>query len=137
MAKQRSKPKAHSKIAAHQDRVAPRGTDRQPSSASVSASSSSTIPPRRSTYFEANQVFDPMVSVTIIAMALIGGGDSARGPLLGVLALSLLSELLWVHAPQIYMIILGAVLVGFVLLLPDGILGWQARRRAGGTHGAA
>ncbi|MBM3393126.1 MAG: branched-chain amino acid ABC transporter permease [Betaproteobacteria bacterium] len=90
----------------------------------------------RSTYFEATQVFDPMVSVTIIAMALIGGGDNARGPLLGVLFLSLLSELLWVNAPQVYMIILGVVLVIFVLLMPEGILGRLARRREGRAHAA-
>lgn len=91
----------------------------------------------RSTYFEATQVFDPMVSVTIIAMALIGGGDSARGPLLGVLFLSLLSELLWVNAPQIYMIILGVVLVGFVRVLPGGIVGRWAQRKARRDHAAA
>lgn len=91
----------------------------------------------RSTYFEATQVFDPMVSVTIIAMALIGGGDTARGPLLGVLFLSLVSELLWVNAPQIYMIILGLVLITFVLVLPGGILGWWVRRRERNTHAAA
>ena len=91
----------------------------------------------RSTYFEATQVFDPMVSVTIIAMALIGGGDSARGPLLGVLFLSLIGELLWVNAPQIYMIILGLVLVAFVLVLPGGILGWLSERRQRARHAAA
>ena len=91
----------------------------------------------RSTYFEATQVFDPMVSVTIIAMALIGGGDSARGPLLGVLFLSLIGETLWVNAPQIYMIILGLVLVTFVLVLPGGILGWLAARRERARHAAA
>lgn len=91
----------------------------------------------RSTYFEATQVFDPMVSVTIIAMALIGGGDSARGPLLGVLFLSLLSELLWVNAPQIYMIILGLVLVVFVLLMPGGIVGYLTQRAQRKRHAAA
>ena len=34
----------------------------------------------RSTYFVVDQVFDPMISVTVIAMALLGGGDDARGP---------------------------------------------------------
>ena len=53
----------------------------------------------RSTYFVVGQVFDPMISVTVIAMALLGGGDDARGPLLGALFLVLLSELLWAHAP--------------------------------------
>jgi branched-chain amino acid transport system permease protein len=83
----------------------------------------------RSTYFVVGQVFDPMISVTVIAMALLGGGDNARGPLLGVLFLALLSELLWAQAPLLYMIFLGAILIVFVLLVPDGLLGLWARRR--------
>ena len=86
----------------------------------------------RSTYFVPGQVFDPMISVTVIAMALLGGGDNARGPLLGVLFLALLSELLWVQAPLLYMIFLGVILIVFVLLVPDGLLGlWSRRKRAG------
>ena len=77
----------------------------------------------RSTYFTPSQVFDPMVSVTMIAMALLGGGDTARGPLFGALFLALLSELLWAQAPLLYMILLGAILVVFVLLVPDGLIG--------------
>lgn len=85
----------------------------------------------RSTYFVVGQVFDPMISVTVIAMALLGGGDNARGPLLGVVFLALLSELLWATAPIAYMIILGSILVVFVLVLPNGLMGWiQHRRRA-------
>lgn len=83
----------------------------------------------RSTYFVVGGVFDPMISVTVIAMALIGGGDDARSPLLGVVFLALLSELLWTQAPIAYMVILGAILVVFVLVLPDGLAGLFARRR--------
>ena len=50
----------------------------------------------RSTYFVVGQVFDPMISVTIIAMALLGGGDDTRGPILGTLFLFIVSEVLWV-----------------------------------------
>jgi branched-chain amino acid transport system permease protein len=96
----------------------------------------------RSTYFVVGQVFDPMVSVTVIAMALLGGGDregdSVRGPALGVLFLALLSELLWVQAPLLYMVILGAILIVFVLLVPDGVVGlWQRRAAAKPTAEAA
>jgi len=84
----------------------------------------------RSTYFVVGQVFDPMISVTVIAMAILGGGDNARGPLLGVLFLGLLSELLWASAPLLYMIVLGAILVVFVLLVPEGIVGRLERRKA-------
>lgn len=88
----------------------------------------------RSTYFVASQVFDPMISITVIAMAILGGGDGTRGPLLGAIFLCLLSELLWANAPLLYMIILGVVLIVFVLLVPDGIVGLLERRqRAAGT----
>ena len=83
----------------------------------------------RSTYFVVGQVFDPMISVTVIAMAILGGGDNARGPLLGVLFLSLLSELLWANAPLLYMVILGLVLIVFVLVLPQGIMGFLERKK--------
>ena len=82
----------------------------------------------RSTYFVVGQVFDPMISVTVIAMAILGGGDNAKGPLLGVIFLALLSEMLWAHAPLLYMIILGAILIIFALLVPDGLLGLLAKR---------
>jgi branched-chain amino acid transport system permease protein len=82
----------------------------------------------RSTYFVVGQAFDPMVSITVIAMAILGGGDNSRGPLLGVLFLSILSELLWAQAPTLYMIVLGAILVVFVLLIPGGLVGLLEKR---------
>jgi branched-chain amino acid transport system permease protein len=90
----------------------------------------------RSTYFVVGQVFDPMISVTVIAMALLGGGDDARGPILGTLFLFIVSEFLWIRAPLAYMLILGAVLAGFVLVAPGGILGFFDGRRVRGADGA-
>jgi branched-chain amino acid transport system permease protein len=91
----------------------------------------------RSTYFVVGQVFDPMLSVTVIAMALLGGGDNPKGPLLGVVFLALLSEVLWAQAPLIYMVVLGLILIVFVLLVPNGLWGlWherQQRRLRAGT----
>lgn len=86
----------------------------------------------RTTYFEPLQAFTPSISFTIVTMAVIGGSDDARGPILGALFLGLLSELLWANAPEVYMILLGLVLIGFVLLAPAGICGWLPRSRAGG-----
>ncbi len=87
----------------------------------------------RITYFEPLQSFNPVVSFTIVSMAIIGGSDDAPGPLLGAISLVIVSELLWASMPQAYMIILGALLVGFVLWAPDGLYGRLAalgRRRA-------
>ena len=77
----------------------------------------------RATYFEPLQVFSPVTSFTIVTIGIIGGSDDAPGALLGAAFLVLLSELLWATTPEIYMIILGALLVGFVLFVPDGLYG--------------
>jgi branched-chain amino acid transport system permease protein len=86
----------------------------------------------RSTYFEPQQLFDPVVSFTIVTMAVVGGSDDVKGPLLGAAAFVLLSELLWANAPQLYMILVGLLLIVFVLFVPDGIAGrlFRPRRRA-------
>ena len=78
----------------------------------------------RNSYFEPLDVFNPVTSFTIVSMAIIGGGDDVPGPLYGALGLVLLQEILWANWPEVYMIILGVLLVTFVLRLPEGIHGW-------------
>ena len=82
----------------------------------------------RSTYFEVLHVFNPVVSFTIVTMAIIGGSGDARGPLLGAAFMVALSELLWANAPRLYLILLGAFLVGFVVLAPGGLVSLVAKR---------
>ncbi len=85
----------------------------------------------RTTYFEPLQAFNPVVSFTIVSMAIIGGSDDAPGPLLGALLLVVLSETLWASWPEVYMIALGALLIGFVLWAPDGLWGRLRALRGG------
>lgn len=75
----------------------------------------------RTTYFEPMQLFSPVTSFTIVTMAIIGGSDRPVGPILGAGFIMLLGELLWARWPQTYMIILGVLLIGFVLLAPGGL----------------
>ncbi|MCY4396418.1 MAG: branched-chain amino acid ABC transporter permease [Rhodospirillaceae bacterium] len=91
----------------------------------------------RTGYFEPAQAFDPVISFTIVTMAIIGGSEDARGPVLGALFLVVLSELLWASFPQVYMIILGALLIGFVLFAPNGVAGLLDRLRSTGGARAA
>ncbi|WP_118133006.1 branched-chain amino acid ABC transporter permease [Oceanicella sp. SM1341] len=77
----------------------------------------------RATYFEPMQMFSPATSFSIITMAIIGGSDRASGAVLGAVFVGLLSELLWSTAPQLYLVILGVLLVGFVLFVPEGLSG--------------
>lgn len=84
----------------------------------------------RTAYFEPQQIFSPTVSFTVVTMAMIGGSDTARGPLFGALFLVLLSELLWANLPELYMILLGLLLIGFVLFAPSGLDGLLRRSSA-------
>lgn len=82
----------------------------------------------RTSYFEAAQAFDPVISFSIVTMAIVGGLGASRGPVLGAFAFVLLSELLWSRFPQLYMIILGALLILFILFVPRGLSGLFERR---------
>ena len=89
----------------------------------------------RTGIFQPVEAFNPVISFSIVTMAIIGGSDDARGPLLGVGFLVILQELLWVNWPEVYMIILGAMLIGFVLFIPGGIYGFiVSRRNRSKTH---
>jgi len=83
----------------------------------------------RTGYFEPGQAFDPIISFSIVTMALVGGTEDARGPILGAAAFVLLSELLWSNLPQLYMIVLGVSLIVFILFLPRGLIGLFGRAR--------
>lgn len=82
----------------------------------------------RTTYFEPSQAFDPTVSFTIVTMAVVGGSDDFRGPIVGAAFFVALSELLWARFPQFYLILLGAALIIFTLFAPKGIIGLLSRR---------
>jgi branched-chain amino acid transport system permease protein len=75
----------------------------------------------RSTYFEPLEIFNPQTSVLIVTMAVIGGSDRPVGPLLGVGLLVVLQELLWAHLSQLYMIIVGVLLISVVIWMPGGV----------------
>jgi branched-chain amino acid transport system permease protein len=77
----------------------------------------------RGGYFEPHPAFDPLLSLTMICIAVVGGSDSPIGPLLGTALLIGLSELLWAEFPHLYMVLLGSVLVAFVLVAPEGAVG--------------
>ncbi|KGM47210.1 branched-chain amino acid ABC transporter permease [Pseudooceanicola atlanticus] len=81
----------------------------------------------RTSYFEPAQAFDPVISFTIVTMALVGGTETVRGPILGALGFALLSELLWSSLPQLYMIVLGLTLIIFILFVPRGLSGLFGR----------
>jgi branched-chain amino acid transport system permease protein len=76
----------------------------------------------RWTYIDPYTVFNPIVSFQIIVIAFLGGVTDVKGPILGAIVLTLVSEVLWAKYPYYYMIILGVILIILVYFLPSGIL---------------
>jgi len=85
-------------------------------------------------YLTPDFAFNPLISFTVVIMALLGGMQRLWGPVLGVIPLVLLSELLQVRFPFWYSVFLGLVFMVIVYFLPRGVTGlvedaWQWLRR--------
>jgi branched-chain amino acid transport system permease protein len=76
------------------------------------------------TYVEPNGTFSLAYAVNAIAMPLIGGTTSWAGPLIGAILLGTLQQVATVTlSATVNLLIVGILLVLFVTLAPDGILG--------------
>jgi branched-chain amino acid transport system permease protein len=91
-------------------------------------------------YIDPSIAFGPTTSVEALLGAIVGGMGTLWGPVLGALALHVLSDLtrnLFGALPGINMVIYGVVLVVIVMFMPRGIAGigrsvrslWQGGRR--------
>ena len=82
-------------------------------------------------YVEPSSAFSLSYAVNSIAMPLIGGMMSWIGPLIGAVLLGTVQQLVQVTVSSAWnLLIVGALLVLFVTLAPNGIMGWvEARRR--------
>ena len=83
----------------------------------------------RWTYVEPATVFNPFISFQTVLIAMVGGPASIGGPVFSAVIFSLLSEFLRLTLPNLYLILLGALLIVAVLYLPSGIGGLRLRRR--------
>lgn len=72
--------------------------------------------------------FAPMTELTTIAMVLLGGMGTVLGPLVGTVILSVVNELLWSRFPELYLGLVGLVILVAVLFMPRGIVTTLARR---------
>ena len=90
----------------------------------------------RWTYIDPASVFNPFIGFQTVLIAMVGGAQTILGPLVSSLVFSLMTELLRLQFPYLFLIILGTLLVLLVLYLPGGIAslwtGKRERRRADG-----
>jgi len=85
-------------------------------------------------YVEPQSVFNLSYAVNSIAMPMIGGMTSWVGPVIGAVLLGTLQQIVQVTiSSNLNLLITGLLLVVFVTLAPNGILGWfdawKRRRR--------
>jgi branched-chain amino acid transport system permease protein len=76
-------------------------------------------------YIEPSSAFSLTYAVNSIAMPLIGGMMSWPGPLIGAVLLGTVQQLVQVTVSSAWnLMIVGVLLVLFVTLAPNGIMGW-------------
>ena len=68
--------------------------------------------------------FSLLIAVNAIAMPMIGGSAYWYGPVIGALVLGTIQEITTVTiSSEMNLLIVGAMLVGFITLAPQGIVG--------------
>ena len=83
------------------------------------------------TYLEPYSSMDLLLTVNSLAMPLVGGTAHWLGPVIGAILLGGAQQIITVTISSEWnLVIVGAVLIGFVILAPGGIMGLIQRRRS-------
>jgi branched-chain amino acid transport system permease protein len=86
-------------------------------------------------FLEPASTFNLAYAVNTIAMAMIGGTTTWLGPLIGAVLLATVQQVATVTiSSEINLMVVGVLLVGFVMLAPNGIVGLLRRRSSGRRH---
>jgi branched-chain amino acid transport system permease protein len=88
------------------------------------------------TYLDPASSFNLSYAVNSVAMPMIGGMTSWVGPIIGAVLLGTIQQVATVTiASELNLLIVGLLLIAFVIVAPNGIVGLvQARRRARGER---
>jgi len=81
-------------------------------------------------YIEPADVYDVLLSVKPIVMALLGGVGTVLGPVLGAVVFLALEELVWRRFLYIHAGLLGLIIVVLIYFLPRGLLAFRRRAAA-------
>jgi len=80
-------------------------------------------------YIDPSDVFDILLSVKPIVMAMLSGAGTVAGPVLGALLFLILEQTVWASFLSVHSAILGALVVALAVFLPRGLFGRRLRRR--------
>ena len=84
-------------------------------------------------FIDPSSVFLPALNIQMIVIVLLGGRGTLWGPVLGAELLMSLPEVIWAELPSLHLALLGVLMIGLMLYLPEGLLG--IRKRIGRQHG--
>lgn len=73
-------------------------------------------------YIDPNSVFRPILSISMVIMAMFGGVGTVSGPIIGGIALSLIAEALWARLPEFHRGVYGLLIIVVVLFMPGGLI---------------
>jgi branched-chain amino acid transport system permease protein len=73
-------------------------------------------------YVDPATVFATIWSIRAIATAILGGQGTILGPIVGAVALTLVSEEVWARDPNLYQVVFGGIVVLVVLFVPGGLM---------------
>lgn len=88
-----------------------------------------TVMALRWTFIEPTLAFNPLITFQVTIMAVLGGMEDLRGPILGAAMLTIISEILGVQFVNYYLMILGITLIVIIKFLPQGVMGAINKRR--------
>lgn len=89
----------------------------------------------RAAFVEPIDVFDVLLSIEAIVMAMLGGVGTVMGPLLGALFLELINNFLWSQFLEFHSLFLGLIMVLVVIFTPRGVMAVvQEMRMKGGLR---
>lgn len=90
------------------------------------------------TFIDPASTLGDLVSDQALVMVVFGGMGTLIGPVVGAILIFAFKTLFWAYLSAyevLYLIILGAVIAGSVVFLPDGVLGvLPQRRKEVGNH---
>lgn len=78
-------------------------------------------------FIEPHSVFSLNYSVMALAMAVIGGMSSWIGPVIGAVLVATSQLMAASFSPDLHLLVVGALMMGFVILAPDGVVGLLRR----------
>jgi len=81
-------------------------------------------------YIDPGDVFDVLIAVKPILMAMLGGAGTVAGPVLGAAVFFGFEQTVWAHFLSIHSGVLGVLVVALALFLPRGLLRWKRAGKA-------